>query len=142
MPKLDNPAHEAFVQTLVHDPETKFNQTKSYDKVYPDSNLDSSRSSAPVVLAIPRVKERLDEVMDRAGLTNEYLTSKLYQHTGSRTESISLEATKFGMKGKGFGADENGAGKHQHLHIHEAEAKELSPEARVNKIRQMIRGNA
>ena len=141
MPKLDNPAHEAFVQTLVHDPETKFNQTKSYDKIYPSSSLEASESHSSRLVGNGKIRSRVDEVMEKAGLTDNYLTSKLHQHTGSRTESISLEATKYGMKVKGF-SNENQGSTHQHLHLHESEAKSLSPEARVNKIRQMIRGNA
>lgn len=60
---------------------TGLNQTKAYMRAYPDSSKDSARSSVCDILAIPSVKDALEElkqeVKEKASVDAQWALSKL-----------------------------------------------------------------
>lgn len=108
MPKLKNPKHELLAKKIV---EKNFNLTEAYSETYPNSSRDSARSSVCDVLAIPSVKERIDEIAERKGLTAEFEIDRLLSaHDAMRPVivggkkidypdyAVRLEAIKTGLK--------------------------------------------
>lgn len=90
MPPLKNIKHEKFVRELIKSP----TNTEAYQKVY-DCTRDAARSSAPVVLADPSVRNRLIEVFEEQGINDDFVSSRLkHLSTSAQKESVQLGAIR------------------------------------------------
>jgi len=66
MPRLKNGNHEKLARVIAKElisNEGQVNQTLAYQKVYQHASYNSARATAPVVLAIPCVKERIQDLV-------------------------------------------------------------------------------
>lgn len=113
MPKLKNPKHELLANNIVKE---NYNHTQAYLKTYPNSAYDSARSSVAGLLAKNNIKNRVEEIAGKKGLTADYLIEKLYDETkatkpliydGKREEiedhPTRMDAIKTGLKIYGIG---------------------------------------
>ena len=90
-PIIKNIRHEKFAQAIV-DPSTTSN-TEAYMKAYPDSSYENARSAAPLVLANPRVKQRIIEIMEsKKGTSPVGIVEKLNEHVYSNDANVSISA--------------------------------------------------
>ena len=81
--KVFNTLSKDHQKVLLNMVERGMNQTNAYMDAYPDSSHDSARSSVCDVLAIPSVKEALQELKDeqreRAAVDHDWALSKLVE---------------------------------------------------------------
>jgi hypothetical protein len=92
---LKNIRQEKFVRALVEKP---ISQTQAYQEAYGLEDKSVAKVNASQLLTKPHVKERIAELLDRDGLSVDYLNGRLKRHCDSDSENISLEATKFGYR--------------------------------------------
>lgn len=98
---LKNPKHEIMARKLA----SGKSQVEAYLEAYPKSNPEGAKAVAYRAVASHGVNERALKLLDSVGLTEDKLAKKLNEHVDSFTESISLEATKHGLKLIGYGQD-------------------------------------
>ncbi|HOW60059.1 MAG TPA: hypothetical protein PLO78_10110 [Candidatus Omnitrophota bacterium] len=103
MAQLTNPKHELMARARAQG-KTK---TEAYMEAYPKATLATARSNASTVMEKYGINARATELLAEVGLTEKKLASRLNDHVGSQTESISLDATKYGLKIMGYGAEAN-----------------------------------
>lgn len=84
-------------------------KTEAYQLAYPSASYDSARTLGTNVIAKNGIDERALQLLARNGLTEDKLASRLSEHVYSDTESISLDATKTGLKLIGYGKEDRQA---------------------------------
>lgn len=112
MPKLKNARHELLAQNVVA---SNFNKTKAYLRTYPDSSYASAHINAGRITNDIKVKERIEEIANRKGLTVEFeIDNIMADHLATRPVVVNkklvdypdygvrLEAAKTGLKLHGF----------------------------------------
>lgn len=85
-------------------------QTEAYKKAYPNASQATANSQAHEVIKREGINDRACKLLESVGLTEKKLASKLNEHVDSFTESISLEATKTGLKLIGYGNEQKEQG--------------------------------
>ena len=96
MPPLKNIKHEAFardVVTSVLNPESKPSLTKSYQTVY-SSGFDAADDHAYRLAGYGGMIQRLHELLDEAGATNGWISTRLHDLGISENGMIALGAIK------------------------------------------------
>jgi|GEM_PF-4337331 len=101
MAQLTNPKHELMARARAQG-KTK---TEAYMEAYPKATLATARSNASTVMEKYGINARAAELLAEVGLTDQKLAKRLNDHVESQTESISLDATKYGLKIIGYGTD-------------------------------------
>lgn len=98
---LPNPKHEIMARKLAQGS----TQVNAYKTAYPNASDLTAKANACQVIAGAGINERALKLLDSVGLSEKKLAQKLNQHVDSESESISLEATKHGLKLIGYGQD-------------------------------------
>lgn len=91
---LTNKAHEAFVNTYLGHPKKKFNATFAYKTAYPEASKATAAVEACRVMKYPDIKNRLLEVMQESGITDERITEKLSQLLENPKGTVQLGALR------------------------------------------------
>lgn len=117
MGKLHNIKHEIFCNNVIKE---KGNLVKAYSNTYPDSKYDSSRASAPALLANPCIKPRIHEILEqdkgtsptavKAALVRSLVATKpIVTKQGIAgyvpDNQVQASTAQFLAKGYGFGND-------------------------------------
>lgn len=103
---LKNPKHEIMARKLAQGS----TQVEAYKTAYPNASQTTANSQAHEVIARANINERAVKLLESVGLSEKKLAQKLNQHVESETESISLDATKHGLKLIGYGQDAKDSG--------------------------------
>lgn len=98
---LKNPKHEIMARKLAQGS----TQVEAYKTAYPNANNTTANSIASSITNSHGINERALKLLDSVGLSEKKLAQKLNQHVDSDSESISLDATKHGLKLIGYGQD-------------------------------------
>lgn len=103
---LKNPKHEIMARKLAQGS----TQVEAYKTAYPNANDTTAKSVASSITSSHGINDRALKLLDSVGLSEKKLAQKLNQHVDSDTESISLDATKHGLKLIGYGQDAKDSG--------------------------------
>ncbi len=103
---LKNPRYEIMARKLAQGS----TQVEAYKTAYPNANQTTANSQAHEVIKREGINERAVKLLESVGLSEKKLAQKLNQHVESDTESISLDATKHGLKLIGYGQDSKDSG--------------------------------
>lgn len=98
---LKNPKHEIMARKLAQGS----TQVEAYKTAYPNASQTTANSQAHEVIARANINDRAVKLLESVGLSEKKLAQKLNQHVDSDTESISLDATKHGLKLIGYGQE-------------------------------------
>lgn len=99
---LPNPKHEIIAKEIA----SGQNQTDAYMKAYPKSSLQTARANASTVVEQAGINARALKLLERNGISEDKLASKLGECLDSETENIKLDATKTGFKLLGYGSEQ------------------------------------
>lgn|SRR3990167_3335555 len=106
MPALENIKDEALAQAYINHPTSKFNKTRAYLEVNPESKYDSARTTAPVVFAKPSIKSRLLELLEEDKRTSDKgCQEKLGDLMETAKDGVQLGAVQTVLKLKGHLSD-------------------------------------
>lgn len=98
-----------FFDALKSDKERQFvvelaggvSQTEAASRAYDTTSRESAAVVGSQLMQRPGVREALEEIMNREGLTRSHLIRRLKQHVDGKDPATSIRATEIGLKAHG-----------------------------------------
>lgn len=99
---LPDPRHEMMARELAKGS----TQVDAYKKAYPKASQNTVNANAHRIIEAQGINDRALKLLESVGLSEAKLAGKLNECVDSETESIKLDATKYGLKLIGYGQDQ------------------------------------
>jgi phage terminase small subunit len=104
--KLNPAPVEPLLMDTLTGPQKKFviemangaSQTQAAFQAYDVTSRDSAKSLGSELMQNPAIREAIEEICNREGLTREHLIRRLKQHVDGKDPGTSIRATELGLK--------------------------------------------